>query len=72
MTNMTYMFYGCSALTTLDVSNFVTSQVTDKSDLFSWCQKLSSLKLTRTSATQARLQDKGTSIDESKIHWNIL
>lgn len=69
---MTYMFYGCSALTTLDVSNFVTSQVTDMSDLFSWCQKLSSLKLTCTSATQARLQDKGTNIDESKIHWNLL
>ena len=37
------MFNGCSALTTLNVSGFDTSQVTSMYSMFSACEKLSSL-----------------------------
>ena len=37
------MFDGCSALTSLDVSGFDTSKVTDMSSMFSGCKKLTSL-----------------------------
>ena len=35
VTNMGYMFYGCSGLTSLDLSSFNTSQVTRMSSMFS-------------------------------------
>ncbi len=34
VTNMSYMFAGCSSLTSLDLSNFDTSKVTDMSGMF--------------------------------------
>ena len=37
VTDMSGMFYGCSALTTLDVSKFDTKNVTDMSGMFSRC-----------------------------------
>ena len=37
------MFYNCSALTSLDVSNFDTSKVTDMSSMFKGCSSLTSL-----------------------------
>ena len=37
------MFYGCSRLTSLDVSNFNTSQVTNMYSMFSYCRSLTSL-----------------------------
>ena len=40
------MFYYCSILTSLDVSNFNTSNVTDMSSMFSWCSSLLSLDVT--------------------------
>ena len=42
---MSNMFWGCSALTSLDLSKFNTEKVTDMSNMFYGCQKLSSLDL---------------------------
>ena len=38
------MFYNCSALTSLDVSNFDTKQVTDMDSMFYNCSHLMSVK----------------------------
>ena len=45
VTNMSYMFFDCSALTSLDLSNFNTEQVRDMSYMFYRCSALSSLDL---------------------------
>ncbi len=39
------MFVSCEALTSLDLSNFDTSKVTDMHDMFSGCEALTSLDL---------------------------
>ena len=38
VTDMSYMFSGCSSLTSLDLSSFDTSKVTDMSYMFSGCK----------------------------------
>ena len=43
VTNMTYMFSHCEALTSLDLHTFNTSKVTNMSSMFSDCFKLTSL-----------------------------
>ena len=43
VTNMSWMFSECSALTTLDVSNFDTKNVMDMSGMFGSCTKLKTL-----------------------------
>lgn len=43
VTNMSNMFWGCSALTTLDVSKFDTQNVTDMKRMFSDCYALTTL-----------------------------
>ena len=43
--DMSYMFYSCSALTSLDLSNFNTAKVRDMSYMFFRCSALSSLDL---------------------------
>ena len=43
VTDMSGMFYGCSALTTLDVSKFDTKNVTNMSNMFHWCFVLTTL-----------------------------
>ena len=46
--NVTYMlnmFYGCKALTSLDLSNFDTSKVTNMNSMFNGCKALTSLDL---------------------------
>ena len=43
VTDMSGMFYGCYALTTLDVSNFDTKNVTNMSNMFHWCLALTTL-----------------------------
>ena len=43
VTNMSRMFFGCSGLTSLDVSKFDTSQVTNMSSMFSGCSSLTNL-----------------------------
>ena len=45
VTNMSYMFSGCEALTALDVSNFDTSNVTKMSSMFNKCRALKTLDL---------------------------
>lgn len=40
ITNMAYMFYGCSALTSLDISHFDTSNVTEMRSMFNCCPNL--------------------------------
>ena len=47
VTDMSYMFYSCERLTSLDVSNFNTQNVTDMSYMFSWCAGLNSLDLSK-------------------------
>ena len=37
---MSYMFYGCSSLTNINLSNFNTNNVNDMSDMFFECKKL--------------------------------
>ncbi len=46
VTNMSNMFYGCSSLASLDVTNFNTAEVTDMSYMFMGCSALTSLDLT--------------------------
>ena len=46
VTDMSNMFYDCNALTSLDLSGFLTSRVTDMSFMFSGCTNLKSLDLT--------------------------
>ncbi len=43
VTHMDYMFYGCKALTSLDVSKFNTQNVTNMAWMFSGCEALTSL-----------------------------
>ena len=43
VTDMKYMFYGCSSLRSLDLTNFDTGNVTDMSDMFQNCYDLTSL-----------------------------
>ena len=45
VTDMSYMFYNCSNLTTLNLSNFDTSAVTNMSYMFSQCSNLTTLNL---------------------------
>ena len=45
VTDMRFMFYGCNALTSLDLSGFNTSAVTDMEFMFVGCYALTSLNL---------------------------
>ncbi len=45
VTNMSYMFYGCSSLTELNLSSFNTSAVTNMSYMFMNCSKLATLNV---------------------------
>ena len=45
VTNMRGMFYGCSGLTSLDLSNFNTGNVTNLKEMFYGCSKLTSLNV---------------------------
>lgn len=45
LTNLSYMFSGCSYLTSLDLSSFDTSGVTNMSSMFASCRNLTSLDL---------------------------
>ena len=45
VTNMRFMFGGCSALTSLDVCNLNTAQVTNMASMFERCKLLTSLDL---------------------------
>ena len=45
VTDMTYMFFGCSSLTSLDVSGFKTDNVIIMDEMFAGCSGLTSLDL---------------------------
>lgn len=45
VTDMNNMFYGCSSLSSIDLSNFNTSNVTNMSAMFGNCSSLSSINL---------------------------
>ena len=47
VTSMIYMFDGCSALTSLDVSNFNTTEVKSMTYMFNNCSTLTSLNLSK-------------------------
>ena len=47
VTDMSYMFYDCIKLPSLNLSKFNTAKVTDMSYMFSGCQKLPSLDLSK-------------------------
>ena len=46
VTNMSYMFFNCSSLTSLDVTHFNTAKVTNMRNMFSSCSALTSLDVT--------------------------
>ena len=52
LTNLSEAFYGCSKLTSLDVSNFDTSQVTNMSSMFTYCSGLTSLDVSSFNTSQ--------------------
>ncbi|MCR4852111.1 MAG: cellulase family glycosylhydrolase [Prevotella sp.] len=79
VTNMAYMFNGCSALTSLDISNFDTQNVTDMSGMFKDCSLLTTIysgdswstaKVTASndmfSGCTQLVGGKGTKYDETK------
>ena len=45
VSTMSFMFYGCNSLTTLDLSSFDTSNVTDMYSMFDECNSLATLDL---------------------------
>ena len=51
VTDMSFMFWGCKKLTSLDVSKFLTSKVTDMSYMFYNCEGLRSLTLSNSFST---------------------
>ena len=52
VTNMDYMFYGCSSLTSLDLSHFNTTKVTSMVAMFSGSESLTSLDLSSFNTSQ--------------------
>ena len=47
VTNMSYMFYACSKLTSIDVTKFDTSNVTNMSGMFCGCSGLTSIDVSK-------------------------
>ena len=57
VTDMSYMFYGCSGLTSLDVSSFNTNIVTDMTYMFKGCTSLTSLTLSNFNTSNVTYMD---------------
>ena len=78
VTDMCNMFYNCSRLTNLDVSNFDTSQVTDMSYMFSDCSSLTNVIFgpnwgsQKTYSSQMRLRLDNLSLDLTDETWASL
>ena len=53
VTNMSYMFYQCSSLQSLDLSSFNTASVTDMNSMFSGCSVLENIYVGDGWSTQA-------------------
>ena len=54
---MSYMFYNCSALTSLNLSNFNTNNVKDMWGMFYLCSSLTSLDLSNFSSNNVEIMD---------------
>ena len=54
---MDYMFYGCSALKSLDLTNFNTAKVTNMGNMFNGCSALTSLDLTNFNTANVEFMD---------------
>ena len=54
VTNMSSLFYGCSALKSIDLSKFNTELVTDMSSMFYNCTKLAEINLTTFKTTNLK------------------
>lgn len=54
ITNMVEMFYGCTNLTTLDLSNFNTSNVTGMTSMFQHCTHLTHLDIRNFDFTKVK------------------
>ena len=54
-TNMGYMFFGMSSLTSLNLSNFDTSKVTNMSDMFDGMSNLTTLNLSNFDTSQVTI-----------------
>ncbi|MGN0385557.1 MAG: hypothetical protein ACI4EX_06710 [Lachnospiraceae bacterium] len=45
--NVSFIFCGCSSLTTLDLSGFVTRDIIDMHDMFAQCSSLTTLDISK-------------------------
>ena len=54
---MDYMFNGCSALKSLDLTNFNTAKVTEMGNMFNGCSALTSLDLTNFNTAKVKFMD---------------
>ena len=54
---MSHMFISCTALTSLDLSNFNTSKVTDMGDMFENCYALTSLDLSNFNTSKVTIMN---------------
>lgn len=57
VTDMGYMFDGCSSLTSLDLSSFNTANVTNMASMFDGCTKLTSLNLSNFNTAKVTNMD---------------
>ena len=57
VTDMRSMFYGCSKLTTLDLSSFDTSAVTSMGGMFDKCDRLTTLDLSSFDTSAVTIMD---------------
>ena len=69
VTNMNYMFAGCSSLTNLDVSGFNTSNVTTMWGMFMSCSSLTSLDL--SSFNTSNVNDMSSMFDSCSSLTNL-
>ena len=56
VTDMSFMFSGCSSLTSLDLSNFDTSKVYTMSGMFSGCKSLQNIKMPNTMGADSTIK----------------
>ena len=63
--NCYHMFYNCASLTSLDVSNFNTSNVTNMSYMFQSCSKLTTLDLSSVTESSVMMD-----IMTGKVNWD--
>ena len=57
VTDMSFMFEGCSALKSLDLTNFNTAKVTNMGNMFEGCSALTSLDLTNFNTAKVEFMD---------------